>query len=83
MHTVKVYVGSGFVTMLMLGVGTRWRWVDSFTPRQIYLQGKTHRRPMKGRLCGPQSSLHVLDKRKSILHLPEIEVDFSDFKPSA
>jgi hypothetical protein len=44
-HVMKAYWGSG----------TRWRWVVSFTPRPLYLQGKTPWYPLYRRLGGPQS----------------------------
>jgi hypothetical protein len=35
--------------------GTRWRWVVSFTPLLLYLQGNGHLFPLYRRLGGPQS----------------------------
>jgi hypothetical protein len=36
-------------------LGTRWRWVVSFTPRPLYPQGKSPRYPLDRKLGGPQS----------------------------
>jgi hypothetical protein len=35
-------------------LGTRWRWVVSFTPRPLYHQGKSSWYPLDRRLGGPQ-----------------------------
>jgi hypothetical protein len=39
----------------ILVLGTRWRWVVSFTPRPLYSRGKSPRYPLDRRLDGPQS----------------------------
>jgi hypothetical protein len=54
-HAMKAYWGSGSITPSILDFGTRWRWVDSFTPRLLYPQGKNLRYPFDRRLGGPQS----------------------------
>jgi hypothetical protein len=36
-------------------LGTRWRWVVSFTPRPLYPRGKRPWYPLSRRLGGPQS----------------------------
>jgi len=36
-------------------LGTRWRWVASFTSRPLHLRGKSPRNPLDTRLGGPQS----------------------------
>jgi hypothetical protein len=38
-----------------LELGTRWRWVISFTPQQLYSWGKSHRYPFYRRLGGSQN----------------------------
>jgi len=38
-HATKTYWGSGAITPRILDLGTRRRWVVSFTPRPLYLQG--------------------------------------------
>jgi len=39
-YAMKTYWGSGGIALRILGLGTRWRWVVSFTPRPLYSQGK-------------------------------------------
>jgi hypothetical protein len=52
---MKTYWGSGCIAPRILDLGTRWRWVVSFTPRQLYSQGKSPWFPLDRRLGGPQS----------------------------
>jgi hypothetical protein len=47
-------MGSGDVAPRILDLGTRWRGVVSFTPRPLYLQGKSPWYPLSRRLGGPQ-----------------------------
>jgi hypothetical protein len=42
-------------THSLTSLGTRWRWVVSFTPRPIYSQGKSPWYPLDRRLSGLQS----------------------------
>jgi hypothetical protein len=44
----------------------------SFTPRSLYLRGKSHRYPLDRRLGGPGTGLEAIEKRK-ILPLSQIE----------
>jgi hypothetical protein len=46
---------SGGMAPRILDVGTRWRLLNSFTPRPLYFQGKTPRYPLDRRLGGSQS----------------------------
>jgi hypothetical protein len=39
-HAMKTYWGSGDIAPRILDVGTRWRWIVSFTPRPLYPQRK-------------------------------------------
>jgi hypothetical protein len=39
----------------ILDLGTRWRWVVSFTPRPLYPKGRSSRYPLDRRMGGPQS----------------------------
>jgi hypothetical protein len=39
-----------------LNLGTSWKWVVSFTPRPLYLSGKSFRYPLDRRLGGRQES---------------------------
>jgi len=38
-----------------LDLGTRWKWVVSFTPRPLYPCRKSPRYPLDRRLGGPES----------------------------
>jgi hypothetical protein len=38
----------------ILDLGTKWRWVVSFTPRTLYVRGNSSRFPLARRLGGPQ-----------------------------
>jgi hypothetical protein len=51
-HAMKAYWGSGGITPLIIDLGTRWRWVVSFTPRPLYPQGKSSWYPFGKRLGG-------------------------------
>jgi len=44
---MKAYWVSGGIDPLFLNLGTRWRWVVSFTPRPLYLQGKSPWYPLE------------------------------------
>jgi hypothetical protein len=48
-------LGSGGVTPRILDLGIRWRWVVSFMPRPLYLQGKSPWYPLERRLGVPQN----------------------------
>jgi hypothetical protein len=51
---MKTYWGSGGIAPRLLDLGTRWKWVVSFTHRPRYPQGKSPWYPLKRRLGGPQ-----------------------------
>jgi len=38
---MKAYGGEEVYLHTFFDLGTRWRWVVSFTPRQLYPQGKS------------------------------------------
>jgi hypothetical protein len=48
-------LGSGGIAPRILVLGTRWRWVVSFTPRPLYPEGKRPCFSLEKRLGGPQS----------------------------
>jgi hypothetical protein len=48
-------LGSGGISPRILVLGTRWRWVVSFTSRPPYPKGKSPWYPLDRRLDGPQS----------------------------
>jgi hypothetical protein len=64
---VEVQLHSFFV------LGTRWRWVVSFTPQPLYPQGKIPWYQLDGRLGGPQSRSGRGGEQKSSLPPPGIE----------
>jgi hypothetical protein len=45
----------GRIDPQLLDLGTRWRWVVSFTSLSLYPQGKNPQSPLDRRLDGPQS----------------------------
>jgi hypothetical protein len=49
LHVMKTFCGSGSIAARILYLGTRWRWVVSFTPRPLY-----PRYPLDRRLGAPQ-----------------------------
>jgi hypothetical protein len=51
---MKAYWGSGDIATCIIDLGTRWRWVVRFTPRQLYPQGSITCYPLDRRLDGPQ-----------------------------
>jgi hypothetical protein len=52
---MKAYCESGGIAPRILDLGTRCRWVVSFTIRLLYPQGKSPWYPLDRRLGGPQS----------------------------
>jgi hypothetical protein len=52
---MKAYWGSGDIASFILDLGTRWRWVVSFTPRPLCFHEKSPWYPLDRRLGGPQS----------------------------
>jgi hypothetical protein len=61
---MKTYWGSGGIAPLILDLGTRWRWVVSFTPRPPCPQGKIPCYPRIGGWVGPRAVLDAVVKRK-------------------
>jgi hypothetical protein len=53
-QAIKAYCGSGGIAPRILDLGTRWRWVVSFTPRPPYPQGKSLWYLLARRLAGSQ-----------------------------
>jgi hypothetical protein len=45
-------LGSGDIAPRNLDLGTRWKWMVSFTPRPLYPHGKGPWYPLDRRLCG-------------------------------
>jgi hypothetical protein len=63
-HAMKTYWGNGGMAPLILDLGTRWRWVVSFTPRPLYPQGKSPLYPLDRMLGGPRAVLDAVSERK-------------------
>jgi hypothetical protein len=47
--------GCEVTATIIVNLSTRWRRVVSFTPRPLYLWGKSSQHPPQKRLCGPQT----------------------------
>jgi hypothetical protein len=56
-HAMKAYWGVQVQLPRIIDLGTRWKWVVSFTPRPLYPQGKRPWYTLDRRLGGPQSRL--------------------------
>jgi hypothetical protein len=76
-HDVKMYWESGGI-QTFFDLGTRCRWVVSFTPRPLYPQGKNPRYPLDRRLGGPQSRFGHSVEEKNSQPSPGIETRSSD-----
>jgi hypothetical protein len=70
----KGVLGSGGIAPLIFYLGTRWRWVVSFTPRQLYSQGKSPWYPLYRRLDGLPSRSGRGGEEKNSQPLPELEL---------
>jgi hypothetical protein len=70
---MKVYWGSGGITPRILDLGTRWRWMVSFTPRPLYPPGNSPWYPFDIRLGGPQSPSGYGGEEKNSQPLPGLE----------
>jgi len=65
-HAMRMYWGSGGIAPRILHLGTRWRWVVSFTPRPLYPHGKRSWYTLDRRLGGPESrSGHGVEEKNS------------------
>jgi hypothetical protein len=69
----KGVLGSGGIAPHILDLGTRWRWVFSFTPWLLYSQGKNPRYPLDRRLGGLQSQSGCNGKEKNSQPLLALE----------
>jgi hypothetical protein len=61
---MKAYWGSGGIVPRILDLGSRWRWVISFTPRPLYPQGKSPGTHWIGGWVAPRAVLGAVVKRK-------------------
>jgi hypothetical protein len=67
-HAMKAYLGNGDIAPRILGLGTRWRRVVSFTPRE-----KSPWYPLHRRLGGPQRRSGRGGEEKNFQPLPGLE----------
>jgi hypothetical protein len=72
-HCVMKTYGEWRYSSTILDLGTRWRWMVSITPRQLYLQRNNPRYPLYRRLRGPQNRSKCNGEQKNILPLRAIE----------
>jgi hypothetical protein len=72
-HVMKAYWVSGCIAPRILDLGTRWRWVVSFTTRPLYSQGKSRWYPLYRRLGGTQSRSGSGGEEKNSQPLPGLE----------
>jgi hypothetical protein len=70
---MKAYLGSVGIVPRILDLGTRWRWVVSFTPRTFHLQGKSPWYPLGRKLGGSQSRSGRGGEEKNSEPLPGLE----------
>jgi hypothetical protein len=70
-HTMKTYPvlnedlwGCGGIAPRILNLSTRWKWVVSFTPSQLYSLGKSAGTHWKGGSVGPWACLDAVRKKK-------------------
>jgi hypothetical protein len=70
-HAMKTYVGVE-VSSTVLDVGTKWKWVVSFTPLPLYTRGKSVGTLWIGDCVGPRVGLDAVEKGKT-LALPGVE----------
>jgi len=80
---MKTYWGSGSITPRLLNLGTRWRWVVSFTLRPLYPRRESPWYSLNRRIGGPQSrsGRGCINEKKSLL-LPEIQLRSSSPQPN-
>jgi hypothetical protein len=70
---MKTYWGSGGIVPRIVDLGTRWRWVVSFTLRPLYPHGKSPWYPLDRRLGGSQSRSGRSGKEGNSKPLPGLE----------
>jgi hypothetical protein len=72
-HAMKTYWGSAVIAPSILDLGTRWKWVVSFTPLPLYPQGRNPWHPLNRRLGGPRSRSGYGVEEKNSQSPPGIE----------
>jgi hypothetical protein len=63
-HTMKAYWGSGRIGPHILNLGTRWRWMVSFTPWPLYHRERAPGTHWIGGWVWPRAVLDAVVKRK-------------------
>jgi hypothetical protein len=71
---MKAYWGSGGVAPRILDLGSRWKWVVSFTPGRFIPQGKSPWYPFDRKLGGPQSQSGRGGEEKNSQPQPGLEL---------
>jgi len=71
---MKMYWQSGDIAPHILNLGSRWRWVVSFTPRPLYSRRKSSCHSLDRRLGGPQSRSGGEGDEKKFRHCPRREL---------
>jgi len=62
--------GSGGIVPRIVNLGSRWRWVVSFTPRPLYPRGRSFWYQFDRRLGGPHRRSGRGGEEKQSLHCP-------------
>jgi hypothetical protein len=65
-HVRETYWESGGIVPCVLNLGTRWRWVVSFTPRTLYHRGENPDNHWTGGRLGPRADLDAVAKRRTL-----------------
>jgi hypothetical protein len=73
-HAMKAYWRSGSIASRILELGTRWRWMVSFTSGQFYPQGKSPWYTLYRRLGGTQSRSGLGGEEKNSQPLPGLDI---------
>jgi hypothetical protein len=70
---MEAYLGVEVLAPRILNLGTRWKWVVSFTPWPLYLQWKRPWYPLDRRLGGSQIRSGRGGEEKNSQPLPVLE----------
>jgi hypothetical protein len=80
---METYWGSGGIAPRILNLGTRWRWVVSFTPRPLYPRERAPGTDWIGGWVGPRAVLDAVVKRKIPSSLRELNLRTPIVQPVA
>jgi hypothetical protein len=70
-HAMKTYYRSGGIAPRILDLGSRWRWVVSFTPGRFTPRERAPGTHWIGAWVGPRTVLDAVVKRKILSHRRE------------